>query len=185
MSESVTLHVDSLYAKAVEAVKSRADLSASSPDSILIWNDIISEARLWNRPQSVNFSFGSERFLILTWSSMWNTIGRWSESKISETITSDTDIFVNHNIQHVTISRRGKIRKHEGSLLSHGTTEMSHSCNTFQSSFLLCSFLVFWQKLWSSSLSFFFYWNLRSATGNSSSLTMPSLIGCFASESLY
>jgi hypothetical protein len=29
----------------------------------------------------------------LTWSSMWDTVGRWPESKISETITSDTLIF--------------------------------------------------------------------------------------------
>jgi hypothetical protein len=36
----------------------------------------------------VNSSIGSERFLFLTWPSMWNTIGRWSESKISETMTS-------------------------------------------------------------------------------------------------
>jgi hypothetical protein len=33
----------------------------------------------------VNFSIGSEIFLILTWFNMWNIIGRWSESKISET----------------------------------------------------------------------------------------------------
>jgi hypothetical protein len=29
---------------------------------------------------------------------MWNNIGRWSESKISETLTSDTDILVYHNV---------------------------------------------------------------------------------------
>jgi hypothetical protein len=58
---------------------------ASTPELISILGDINSEARLWNRFQSVNFSTGSERFLILTWSSMWNIIGRWSESKISET----------------------------------------------------------------------------------------------------
>jgi hypothetical protein len=55
MSESVTLLVDSLYAKATEVLKSRAALSASTPDWILIWGDISSEARLWNRSQSVDF----------------------------------------------------------------------------------------------------------------------------------
>jgi hypothetical protein len=29
----------------------------------------------------------------LTWSSTWNIIGRWSESKISDTLTYDTVIF--------------------------------------------------------------------------------------------
>jgi hypothetical protein len=49
-SESVILLVDSLYAEAIEAVKSRATLSASTPELILILGDISSEARLWNRP---------------------------------------------------------------------------------------------------------------------------------------
>jgi hypothetical protein len=75
ISESVILLVDSLYAVATEAVKSRAALSASTPELILILGDISSEARLWNRSQSVNFSTGSERFLNLTWSSMWNITG--------------------------------------------------------------------------------------------------------------
>jgi hypothetical protein len=38
----------------------------------------------------VNFSIDSKRFLMLTWSSMWNTMGRWSESKISATTTSQS-----------------------------------------------------------------------------------------------
>jgi hypothetical protein len=46
MSESVTLHVDSLYAEAREAVKSRAALSASIAELISILGEISSEARL-------------------------------------------------------------------------------------------------------------------------------------------
>jgi hypothetical protein len=46
MSESVTLLVDSLYAEATEALKSRAALSASTHDLISIRGDINSEARL-------------------------------------------------------------------------------------------------------------------------------------------
>jgi hypothetical protein len=62
---------------------------------VLISNlgDIKPEARLWNQSQSVNFSFGSEKFLILTWSSMWSIIGKWSESTISEMVTTDCLIF--------------------------------------------------------------------------------------------
>jgi hypothetical protein len=45
-SEIVILLVDSLYAEAIEAVKSRADLSASTPELISILGDIKSEARL-------------------------------------------------------------------------------------------------------------------------------------------
>jgi hypothetical protein len=39
----------------------------------------------------VNFSIGSELFLILTWSSIWNIIGKLCV--ISETVASDTLIF--------------------------------------------------------------------------------------------
>jgi hypothetical protein len=46
MSASVTILVVSLCAEAVEAVKSRAALSASSPKLISILDDINSEARL-------------------------------------------------------------------------------------------------------------------------------------------
>jgi hypothetical protein len=45
-SKSVILLVDSLYDEEKEAVKSRAALSASTSDVILILRDIISEARL-------------------------------------------------------------------------------------------------------------------------------------------
>jgi hypothetical protein len=79
-SESVTLLVDNPYAGAIEAAKSRAALSASFPDLISILGDTESETRLWNRSQSVNFSTWPERCLLLTWSSMWNVIGRWSET---------------------------------------------------------------------------------------------------------
>jgi hypothetical protein len=41
----------------------------------------------------VIFAIGSEIFLIWIWFSMWNIIGRWSESKISETMTSDILLF--------------------------------------------------------------------------------------------
>jgi hypothetical protein len=40
MSESVNLMVDSLYAEAIEAAKSRAALSASAPDVISILDNI-------------------------------------------------------------------------------------------------------------------------------------------------
>jgi hypothetical protein len=49
ISENVTLLVDNLYAEATEAVKSRASLSVSTPELILIPGDINSEARLSNR----------------------------------------------------------------------------------------------------------------------------------------
>jgi hypothetical protein len=68
-SESVILHLDSLYAEAIEAVKSLTTLSASSPKLIWILDEFNSEARLWNRSQSVNLSAGSKRFLVLMWSS--------------------------------------------------------------------------------------------------------------------
>jgi hypothetical protein len=45
-SKSVILLVDSLYAEAIEAVKSRATLWASSPKLIWIPGEIDSEARL-------------------------------------------------------------------------------------------------------------------------------------------
>jgi hypothetical protein len=46
MSKSVILLVDSLYAEAIEAVKSRAALSASTLDFISIFGGINSEVRL-------------------------------------------------------------------------------------------------------------------------------------------
>jgi hypothetical protein len=72
--ESLILLVDSLYAEATEAVKLHAALSASSPELMSILSDIKSEARLWNCSQSVNFSTGSEIFLVLPWSSMWKHV---------------------------------------------------------------------------------------------------------------
>jgi hypothetical protein len=72
------LLVDSLYAEAVEAAKSRATLSVSSPELIWILGEINSEARLRNRSQSVNLSTGYEGFLVLTRSSKWNKIGNVS-----------------------------------------------------------------------------------------------------------
>jgi hypothetical protein len=53
-SKSIILLVDNLDAEATEAVKLRAALSASSPKLIWILGKINSEARLWNRFQSVN-----------------------------------------------------------------------------------------------------------------------------------
>jgi hypothetical protein len=41
----------------------------------------------------VSFSIGLDRFLILTGSSKKNIIGRSSESRISEAVTSDSLIF--------------------------------------------------------------------------------------------
>jgi hypothetical protein len=46
MFESVTLLLASLYAEAIEHVKSRAALSASTQELISILGDINSEARL-------------------------------------------------------------------------------------------------------------------------------------------
>jgi hypothetical protein len=90
---SEILLVDNRYTDAIEAVNSRPALSASTP--VLIYNlgDIKSEERLWNLSQSSYFSMGSERFLILTWSSMWNNIDKWSESRILETATLESLIF--------------------------------------------------------------------------------------------
>jgi hypothetical protein len=45
-SEDEIILVDSLYAEAIEAVKSRAAISASSPELIWILGEINSEARL-------------------------------------------------------------------------------------------------------------------------------------------
>lgn len=85
MSKSVTLHDDSLNAEAREAVKLRAALSASSSELTSILGD-------FETVPSLNFSTGSQRCLVLTWSSIWNT-GRWSKSWISERITLDDLIF--------------------------------------------------------------------------------------------
>jgi hypothetical protein len=88
-SEGVILLVDSLYAEAIETVKLQAALSASYSELICILGEINSEAKLWNRSQSVNLSIGSERFLVQIWSSKWKTIGRRSE-----TMTSDSRTFL-------------------------------------------------------------------------------------------
>jgi hypothetical protein len=82
-SESLIFLVGSLYIGALEAVNSSAALSASTPELIPILGDIKLETRFWNRSQSVNFLSGSESFLVVTWSRMWNTISKWSESRIS------------------------------------------------------------------------------------------------------
>jgi hypothetical protein len=71
-------------------VKSRATLSASSYELFWISGEINSEAKRWNLSQSVNLLTGSERFLLLMWSSKWKIIGRWSECRMSETMTSDS-----------------------------------------------------------------------------------------------
>jgi hypothetical protein len=55
ISERVILFVDSLYAEAIEAVKSCAALSVFIPELFRILVDISSKARLWNRSQSVKF----------------------------------------------------------------------------------------------------------------------------------
>jgi hypothetical protein len=59
-SKSVILLVDSLYAEAIEAVGSRAALFSSSSELIWILGEINSEAKSWNRFQSVNFTIGSK-----------------------------------------------------------------------------------------------------------------------------
>jgi hypothetical protein len=51
-SEGVTFLVDNLYAEAMEAVKSRASLSASIPALISSLGDINSEAMFWTRSPS-------------------------------------------------------------------------------------------------------------------------------------
>jgi hypothetical protein len=60
MSESVILLVAILYVEAIEAVKSRTALSAPSSELFWILGKINSEAKRWNRSQSVNLSTGSE-----------------------------------------------------------------------------------------------------------------------------
>jgi hypothetical protein len=72
----------------------RASLSASTFELISTLGDIKIEARLWNRFQSVNFSSGSEICLVITWSKIWNIIGKWSETRISDTMTSESLIFL-------------------------------------------------------------------------------------------
>jgi hypothetical protein len=69
-SESVILLLDRLYAEAIEAVNSRAALSASSPESVSILGEIYSEARLWNHSKSVNFS---NAWLLLGWCPRYKT----------------------------------------------------------------------------------------------------------------
>jgi hypothetical protein len=58
--------VDSLYAEAIEAAKSRTALSASVHELISILGDTKAEARFLNRSQSVNFSIESKISLALT-----------------------------------------------------------------------------------------------------------------------
>jgi hypothetical protein len=65
MYESETLLVDSLYAEDIEAIKLRTALSVSSSKLISILGNINSEANFLNRSQSVNFSTGSRRFIVL------------------------------------------------------------------------------------------------------------------------
>jgi hypothetical protein len=103
-SDKVILFVDSLYADAIEAVKARAALSASTPELISTLGDIRFEARLWNCSQFVNFWSGSENCLVLTWSRMWNIIGKWSESRISDSYIWESDILMHHYIQYISIS---------------------------------------------------------------------------------
>jgi hypothetical protein len=93
-SERVILLVDSLYSEAIEAVKSRAALSASSYELIWTLGKINSEAKFWNLLQSVNFLTGSQIFLLRIWSSKWKTIGRWSESRMPEAMTSESRTFL-------------------------------------------------------------------------------------------
>jgi hypothetical protein len=50
ISESVILFLDSLYAEAIEAVKTSAALSACAPDLISIFGDISSKARFETDP---------------------------------------------------------------------------------------------------------------------------------------
>jgi hypothetical protein len=89
-SKSMNLHVVSLYAKAIGDVKLLAAFSASSIVWMCIQEEISSEAWLWNHSQSISVSTVAKISLALTWSNMWNEIGRWSEARASETVTSDT-----------------------------------------------------------------------------------------------
>jgi hypothetical protein len=59
------------------------------PELIWVLGETNCEARFWIRSQSVNFSNGSEGFLVLTWSIKWEMICRWSESIMLETVISD------------------------------------------------------------------------------------------------
>jgi hypothetical protein len=52
-----------------------------------------SEARIWNIYPSVSFSAGNKGSIIVTESRMLNIVGRWSESRMSVTITSDSQMF--------------------------------------------------------------------------------------------
>jgi hypothetical protein len=107
MSESEILLFANLYAKAIEAVKSRVVLSASFSELIWILCKINSEAKPWNRSQFVNLSTGSESFLVLIWSSKWNTIGKliWAQN-VRDNDFWQQDILVHNNIELVTVSLR-------------------------------------------------------------------------------
>jgi hypothetical protein len=51
------------------------------------------EARFWNTSQSISFSAGSKVYLVVSGFRMLNIIGRWSESTMSVTMTSDSWTF--------------------------------------------------------------------------------------------
>jgi hypothetical protein len=82
MCESVTLHGDSINDGFIGAVKLGAVLSAFSSELTSILGGIKSWGRLWNRSESEFSNW-------FNWSSIWYTVGRWSESCISETTTLD------------------------------------------------------------------------------------------------
>jgi hypothetical protein len=77
----------------------------------------------------------------LTWSSMWNIIGRWSESKISETVTSGPQYLARHHLPQENnewgiVALKFRIRSNrirplisrlKGSKLHYSKTGVAHS----------------------------------------------------------
>jgi hypothetical protein len=97
--------------------------------------DIRFEVRLRNRSQSVNFLSCLEICFFLRWSRMWNIIGKWYESIISETMTSESLIFL-----CITISSISPLTIEE-ECIGHRGAEISklllpNNCNSFWPVFL-------------------------------------------------
>jgi hypothetical protein len=62
----------------------------------------------------VNLLTGPERFIVLTWSSKRKTTGRWSESRISEMMTSDSRTFLCTTISSTSPFPAGEWVRHRG-----------------------------------------------------------------------
>jgi hypothetical protein len=91
--QSLNLLVYNRHSEAMDVVTSRIALSASISGLISLIGDTKLQARLWKRSQYVSFPCGSKNSLAVTSCSVWNTIGNWSESRISQTLTCESLMF--------------------------------------------------------------------------------------------